>query len=299
MGKKRKTRAKANSSSSRTLASGAASAGYPATTSYSFVAGPDHRLAPKKTAKTYGKVNKRREQQRLTGRLRKYKHSQDSEKTLAEAEAAGKGVKVVTPFGNVRVTFNQTTRQMMVSSRKDTFDGSESSRFMHYQRWADVLDGHSDPALVARHILSQMETPVEEATTTGDQAETSADQPELKTLKYTKNQERAAAMLMTTISTAEEYRVDGARKLGRAALRFIADGSGSFKYVFGGLAPIFTMAASGGTANMRAIIDGDVEATAGERQLLSYVSDSDSEEEYDPADDLEEAAEILDQLKKT
>ena len=114
----------------------------------------------------------------------------------------------------------------------------KAAKFTEYEVWAKELDkSQRQSSQFANDILESIKD--------------HSYKPKLK--NYSQKQLRAAALLVTTISTSEEYRVDAARKLGRAALRTISAEGKTFLEAFGETG-IYPMSSSGGTAYTRSLV---------------------------------------------
>jgi hypothetical protein len=198
-------------------------------------------------------VNKTEETLRLAGQPEPYPGSKYAEERLAIATSQSKGVSFQTGFGPTTITFSGTG-QVMVSSKQSDFGGTyrKGTSFKEYEHWARELDkSPQHRKQFAKDILALMKN---------NKAKVNYD-------IYTEEQERAAAMLITTTSTSEEYRVDGARKIARAALRLIIDHNKTFCEAFGNPG-IYPMTGGQGTSYTRNLMDCATQQLTDDEVLL-------------------------------
>lgn len=224
-----------------------------------------------KTATRFFKLNEHYRKRRLKKNeplADRYRYTGDveAEKTIKVVRKSTAGVPRDTPWGVVTVTKSKKggdNIQLMISTNRNNYPNSSSGKswkWGRYATWAKVLDGHPNPQGVAQDILNQMKGggPLAQA--------------------YTDDQKRAAGSLFMTISTSEEYRVDGSRKFGRATLEAIVKGRLTFEQAFGADDPAFSMAApKGGTEFTRELGEMLRKPTGREAIVAEYFSDSDSD----------------------
>ncbi|NUP05818.1 MAG: hypothetical protein HOW73_07140 [Polyangiaceae bacterium] len=217
----------------------------------------------KNPASVYSVLSRKHTRRRLTKKTVKHKGEEAIEAKMDEASASTTGITYdVKPWGKAKLTYSAYMNQIMVSTRNEDYPKSTGKDWAKYIKWAAVLDKHGEPAKVAQDIVAVM---------------TESPTPALLA-SYTDNEKRAAAALMLVIAAAEEWRIDGNRKAGRAALRMIADGKLTFTEAFGDDA-VFGPAMKGGTAWQRALFDGLRKPTDEEDELADYLSSSDEEDD--------------------
>ncbi|HET8782686.1 MAG TPA: hypothetical protein VFM63_09720 [Pyrinomonadaceae bacterium] len=203
-------------------------------------------------------ANKTEETLRLAGKPETYAGSKYAEERLLIATTQSKGVSFQTGFGPTTITYSGTG-QVMVSSKKTDFPGTyrKGTSFKEYADWARELDkSPQHRKQFAKDILALMKN----------------NDAVVNYKNYTAEQKRAAALLITTTSTSEEFRVDGARKLARAALTLIINHNKSFSEAFGDPG-VYPMTGGQGTSYTRNLMDNaDQELTTEEVLLMSCMS---------------------------
>ena len=206
-----------------------------------------------KAKKLIKELNKTEETLRLAGKPEPYAGSKYSEQRLAIATSQSKGVSFQTGFGPTTITYSGTG-QVMVSSKKTDFGGTykKGTCFKEYHDWAKHLDrSPQHRKQFARDILALMKN----------------NHADVDYSIYTPEQKRAAALLITTTSTSEEFRVDGARKLARAALQMIIDHNKTFCEAFGDPG-IYPMTGGQGTSYTRNLMETETQELTQEEVLL-------------------------------
>ncbi len=218
----------------------------------------DRKKAQQKAAakQKIKQVNKTEETLRLAGKPETYPGSQYAEQQLVLATTQTKGVTFQTGFGSTTIT-QSALGQVMVSSKKSSFGGTYRTSYKEYDHWARELDkSPQHRKQFARDILALMKD----------------NNAVVNYGNYTDEQKRAAAMLITTTSTSEEFRVDGARKLARAALKLIIDHNKTFSEAFGNPG-IYPMTGGHGTSYTRNLMESETqEMTDDEVLLMSCMS---------------------------
>lgn len=187
--------------------------------------------------KKYQQLNKNEEALRQKNKPEPYLGSQYAEQQLNQATSQSTGVSFTTSYGSAKIT-HSGTGQVMVSSKQSDFGGSYNNKFMDYKHWAAELDKTPNRRVqFATDMLACMKD--------------NTHAPDLTI--YTSEQKRAATMLITTTSTSEEFRVDGSRKLARAALKAIINHGKTFTEAFGAQG-FFPMTGTGGTSYTRSLM---------------------------------------------
>jgi hypothetical protein len=222
------------------------------------------KLTKEEASRLYQDLNRQQEAARKVNKPSFYTGTKEAEDTVNDATTMSGGKQHSTPFGKATVTYSGTG-QVMISSRKDNYPGKYSGNFKAYVDWAKELDKTpKHRQQFAQDLLS--------ASKEGHLA------PINKKI-YSNEQLRAAASLVS-VFMSEEFRVDGARKLGRAALRLIDQTNYTFLDVFGETG-IYPLVGTGGTDYTRSLMTGARTPNEKEIELIGSVSPPHTPHYYD------------------
>jgi hypothetical protein len=179
--------------------------------------------------------------------------------------------RLETPYGPVTVSNGRDQAPRIATRREDYGDVVPPGRtFTEYRNWSNALGG--DPATARHRALSMVHTLSgwHELPSSGPNVPPPlAPHDHLPAPGHLEN--RAMASLVTTISVAEEARVDGAGAMGLSAMRRIVTGQSTMASAFTGAHPEFPMAGDGGTDRTRQLALGTAQPTAEERRGLSEI----------------------------